>query len=333
MEQVTRQSKTSVRGSNPRGEPLTVPAGGATVNPNNPYRAWVFTLNNPSDSNYDLLKLQDYQYYVLGLEVAESGTEHIQGYVYMKKRVRLAQMKRMLPRAHLEPARGTPQQNYDYCTKDGVFFEEGTMPDTIGGRSGGLKKADNYRRVIQQAKDQDMAAVLEENPVLGLQHYHALKRIQQDFPKANENLEDVCGIWYYGPPGVGKSHRAREENPSLYLKPANKWWDGYRYEDAVLIDDFDLSHKVLGHHLKLWADKWPFPAEQKGTTIQIRPKKLIITSNYSIDEIFNEDEQLNKAIKRRFNEVQMLEMFRFADHSQASQEDSDEPSQDLSQVF
>lgn len=90
-----------------------------------------------------------------------------------------------------------------------------------------------------------------------------------------------------GKPGIGKSHIVRESfTEPIFFKPCNKWWDGYANEIVVVIDDFDLSAACLHHLLKLWADKFYTSGEVKGNTVPINNRLLVITSNYSIEEIF-----------------------------------------------
>ena len=67
-----------------------------------------------------------------------------------------------------------------------------------------------------------------------------------------------------------------------------------------MLDDFGPEHAWLSHHIKVWADHYRYTAEVKGGTVQIRPPRLFITSNYHPSEIWKEDPILLKAIERRF---------------------------------
>ena len=67
-----------------------------------------------------------------------------------------------------------------------------------------------------------------------------------------------------------------------------------------LLGDFDPTHgKFLSYFLKIWCDHYAFNAEVKGGTLKIRPKTIIVTSQYPIEKCFEEAESV-LAIKRRF---------------------------------
>lgn len=60
----------------------------------------------------------------------------------------------------------------------------------------------------------------------------------------------------------------------------------------------------MGFHLKRWADRYKFPAEVKGGNVKcIRPKLIIVTSNYDITEIWKDDPNTLNPLLRRFKRV------------------------------
>lgn len=262
-------------------------------------RYWILTINDSdtgeswappaalSDSYSNIIWLRGQK--EIG---ANAGREHWQLFVAFKKKCRLSAVKTVFgDRTHAEPSRSEAAEQY-------VFKDDTAIPDTrfeLGAKAFNRASKTDWTLAKKMAKENKIDEVPDD---VYIKYYNTLKTIAKDNMIAPPDLDGVCGVWYHGPPGVGKSHRARSEFPGAYMKMQNKWWDGYRNEENIILDDFDS--KMLGHHLKIWADKYAFVAETKGYAINIRPKKFIITSNYSIDQVFVDDPVLALAVKRRF---------------------------------
>ncbi len=93
--------------------------------------------------------------------------------------------------------------------------------------------------------------------------------------------------------------------PGYFLKAQNKWFDGYQKETHILLDDLDTD--VLSHLLKIWMDEYPVSnAECKGLTIPLMHTKFIVTSNYTIEELFKDD-SVRAALNRRCEVIKMTD--------------------------
>jgi len=258
-------------------------------------RNWCFTLNNPPHGWTPPENI----YCVVGKEVAPTtGTKHLQGYIRFKDAKTKSAVIKLLPGAHVTLARGTVEQNYNYCVKELDWVEYGVKP-SFDEHPGAEATKRMWSEVTQLARADDMDKLAEDYPRVFIAHYRTLKLIAKDYQVSPSDLQDTCGVWLYGVAGAGKSWKARRDYPGYYLKSCNKWWDSYQNEVNVIIDDFDKSHDCLGHHLKLWADRYAFPAEMKGSSKQIRPEKIIVTSQYKIEDIWVDDET-RAALNRRF---------------------------------
>jgi len=257
---------------------------------------WCFTVNNPSMS-YDALDHVDCKYMICAQETAPTtGTIHFQGYIVFEKQKTLTGVKNIFLNAHWEVAKGTTEQNVTYCSKDGLYHEYGTKPKSVKELAKDSKE--RWADVIRSAKE---GTCQDEYPAEYIRFNGTILKMRESVYEDNENL---CGVWYYGPSGSGKSRAARATYPGLYDKLLNKWWDNYEGQDAVLLDDLDhFGAPSMGHALKRYADHYPFRVEIKGSSMVIRPKVIIVTSQYSIEELWPMDAPLQEALRRRFRVV------------------------------
>lgn len=258
------------------------------------------------------------EYFCYAEEFAEStGSRHSQFYLYTKTKKTMSGVLKLLEKhdykgAHLEPAHGTHAESITYINgpyekkdKHGTVIKFKPLNETFkdyGERpmeSGDKTQADweNVRKLAREGKFDEIDAKYDVCFTRNLRFLH------QEARRAT-HLEEPCGIFIWGRSGAGKSHLARAHNDfneeDTFLKNFNKFWCSYRNESLVILDDADPTKvKGLDQELKIWTDRYAFAPENKGGhTGKIRPKTFIITSQYSMKQLFT-DEETYWAMRRR----------------------------------
>lgn len=245
----------------------------------------------------------DHEFLFAGWESCPStGRPHYQGYVHFSKKCRKSSLNPLSGgKVAWFASKGDYQSNWDYCTKnDGAPFVSGELPETV---HAGEREQRVWDEAWKSAQGGDLEQVRAD---IRVRYYPALRTIERDFQPKPSNLSDYCNEWIYGDTGSGKSTLARSENPDCYPKNTNKWFCGYQGEETILVEDVDPdSAKMLARYIKIWCDKFPFMAEMKGSSRQLRPKKFVFTSQYQIEECFL-DPRDAAAIRRRMKVRKMV---------------------------
>lgn len=201
-------------------------------------RDWCFTLNNYTED--EVSKINEMEiicaYLVYGKEVGESGTPHLQGYIYFANAKTFSKMKKIFPdRTHLEKTMGTPSQASEYCKKDNDYVEFGTLPDKQG------KRTDLIEIKDQIVQGKDVEEIMMENPKLYHQYGRTFDKIQDVVKRREKRTTMTKGYWIYGLSGKGKSEmlfKNYDATRHYVWKKQKEWQDGYKQQPIVIIDEF-----------------------------------------------------------------------------------------------
>lgn len=249
------------------------------------YRRIVFTLNNWTPAEYAAVCSNDFKWMVVGKEVGEEGTPHLQGAAVLGKQYTLTGLKKLpgMARAHFQSMGGTCEQNLAYCSKqDTAAFTKGSMPKE--GKAEQLKHC--YEDLKAGATMRELALT---HGVEVIKYYRGLTACRSLLAEARSEPPKV--IWLFGPTGVGKT-RCCTDFARLHMggdywmsTGALQWFDGYDGQQCAIIDDFRGKHCSFSFLLRL-LDRYPLLVPIKGNHVNWRPSVIFITAPYGPDEIF-----------------------------------------------
>lgn len=254
-------------------------------------RSWCFTTNNYSEVDWNVLNLLgcdddrerlNIKFLCFGKEIApKTGTPHLQGFIYFNNARTFNSVKKLLPeKSHIEKCKGSPQQNYDYCSKavknEDDWREFGTLPEEQGKRN----DLEEIRKMVADGKG--MRDIVET--VSSFQQIKVAEALLKYKEKARDFMPTIT--WIYGATGTGKSRLAHAKHPDAYTAMATgKWFEGYDAHKAIIIDDFRKDFLPWQNLLNFF-DRYEYRVETKGGSRQFLAKNIIVTCPYHPTELF-----------------------------------------------
>lgn len=119
----------------------------------------------------------------------------------------------------------------------------------------------------------------------------AISMMEEPQPEPDPDVVEMPTIqvfWLFGKAGMGKTRRIKkrcfQEGATLFIKSSDtgNWWDGYKGETVVLLDDFRGNNMQFGSFLKLTDPYRPlkYKVQVKGGTIDLVAKTFFITTPF-----------------------------------------------------
>lgn len=262
--------------------------GNATIDRRKRSRAWMGTIWTESDKEI-MIRFPSLYKIISDNDYTSEGQLHWHCLITTKN----ANYRPPTTTAHWEPCIDRVSAR-KYCLDKGTdFIEEGEFTVNCGNER-------DWRGFVDACKKNTPHEMIDGPYSMMFARFRGFAgEVHNQFAELKPLEGPLDNYWLCGSAGTGKTRWAYDNNPNLYVKNINKWWDGYNLEDTVLLDDWDPRHEMLTQHLKIWADRYVFRGETKGSSMLCRPKRIIVTSNFTIEECFSKPEDV-EAIKRRF---------------------------------
>lgn len=174
-----------------------------------------------------------------------------------------------------------------YVVKDEDYITN--IPYEVARAKGALAKKSRREIGAELIEGKAIDEIVKENPNLIFGFSNLYKDLQTWYLHTYkpESLDGPVGIWIGGISKSGKTTIAETKFGELYDKDNSIWFTGYDEKNhaGIKLDDVDRTWKDTFWSLKSWSHQFPFSARFHGGMFKIRPKLVVVTSNFTIDEL------------------------------------------------
>jgi len=275
-------------------------------------RNYCFTWNNYTEDNLRQIEQwanEKCNYAIYGFEVCPStGTKHLQGFMIFKNARTWNGVVKDFKGWHLQICKGSPQENFDYCSKSESadpdreikFVEFGKRPEGQGKRT----DLDEIKKKLISG-DKLKKVVLED-----CENYQQLKYaegISKYINPKNTRRTNLQVLWFWGETHKGKSETAENILLEKYgecwrSNDTLKWWDGYNDQKGVIFEDLRGNHvsfSLLLRYLDVYAIQVPIKCGFR----DLEAETIIITSPFHPEDIYDKSDEDVKQLTRRITEI------------------------------
>lgn len=256
--------------------------------PGTGYTDYCLTCKAENFTELQMLKEICY-FWCFGHEFGEDGYEHYQGFVQLHKRKTLGALKAVCATTHFEPRRGTVEQAWEYCRKDGDYTESDNAPWYPEEHQG---ERTDLRRFYEDIKSgTPLIPMYDKHAESMIRYRHAFGDVRGAF--ARSAARNPAAIhWLFGPSRTGKNSYVRAFAAARDLRvydkdPTTEWWPDYDGEEIVQIDE--ITNKIYYSTLLRAGDSTTLVLPQKGTQCVFSSQYIFITSNIQPDDVYSAD--------------------------------------------
>ncbi len=236
--------------------------------------------------------------FILGFEVGEQGTPHIQAVIQFKQPKTFDTLRKYFKNNHIERIHDM-KSAVEYCKKDGDFIEYGKL--TSQGQRTDIEEF--TQAIIDGYSDIEL---LIEFPAQTQRYLNNIDRIRQmvlNEHYSNNLRYNLKAIFISGNPGVGKTRYIYERHNMKDIYRVCNYenpFDNYKSQKILVLDEYNnqLPIQLLLNLL----DIYPLLLPARYTDKWACYEQIYVISNYDFDYLFKVyDETIYQAVKRRFH--------------------------------
>lgn len=263
--------------------------------------------------------------FLIGFEVGEQGTPHIQGVFQFTCSKTFETLRKYFRNNHIEQIYDL-KSAVEYCKKDNDFMEFGKLT-----RQGQRSDIEEFTQAIISGYS-DMELLLEF-PVQSQRFLQNIDRIRQmslNEYYSNNLRHNLKAIFISGNAGVGKTRYVyqRHDIKDIYrVCSYENPFDNYKSQKILVLDEYNnqLNIQLLLNILDIYPLLLPARYIDKWACYE----QVYVISNYDFEDLFGiYDETIYQAVKRRFHlitdrmtEINVDEVYRVLDEFNESNND------------